>query len=62
MEEDKTKLLKKILAPKKFLLAKVEPEKFFPVNEDSKDEDWVEVSLYTSRVKDWYKANQKNNS
>ena len=59
MEEDKTKLLKKILAPKKFLLAKVEPEKFFLVNDSESDEDWIEVSSYMSRVKDWYAAHEK---
>ena len=59
MEEDKTKLLKKIPVPKKFLLAKVEPEKFFPVNESDSDEDWLEVSSFTAGVKDWYEANQK---
>ena len=56
---DKTKLSDKIPAPKKFQLAKVEPEKFFPVNEDSEDEDWVEVSSFTSGVNDWFAAKNK---
>ena len=59
MEEDKTKLPKKIPAPKKFQLAKVESEKFFPVNESESDKDWIKVSLYTSRVNDWFEANKK---
>ena len=56
---DKTKLSDKIPAAKKFQLAKVEPEKFFPGNEDSEDEDWVEVSSFTNGVNDWFTAKKK---
>ena len=56
---DKTKLSNKIPALKKFLLAKLEPEKFFPVNNSESDDDWTEVSSYTSGVKDWYAAHEK---
>ena len=59
IEEEKTKLPNKIPAPKKFVLAKVEPQKFFPTNESDSDEDWLEVSSFTAGVKDWYEANKK---
>ena len=64
MEEDeknpgKSKLPKKIPPPKEFQVAKLHPEKFFPVNEDEDEENWIEVTSFTAGVKDWYTANQK---